>query len=109
MQWYSVNLLLPGESTGYVLARVLNSDNCQFIYQARYDDGVWGFLDDGLWPSGREIFRVTHWTQMPDIGDGNGVGKKAYCRLFGHDWLYLVGQHHGDTCCKRCKMTRKEL
>jgi len=109
MQWYSVNLILPGQFTGYVIARVLNADNCQFIYQALYRDGVWEFWDEEYWPSNREGFRVTHWTNMPKIGDGNGIGKKAYCRLFGHDWLCIVGQHHDDTLCKRCQMTRKEL
>jgi len=83
MKWYSVNLFLPGISTGFVIARVLNDDNCQFIYQALYNEGAWKFLDDEYWFSDRnEVFRVTHWTQMPNIGDG--VGKKAYCKLFGH-------------------------
>ena len=72
MQWYSVNLFLPGQFTGYVIARVLNADDHQFIYEAHYNEGVWEFLDDGLWPSGREIFRVTHWMEMPNIGDGAG-------------------------------------
>lgn len=73
MQWYSVNLFLPGQSTGYVIARVLNADNCQFIYQAHYNEGAWEFWDEEYWPKDRnEVFRVTHWMQMPNMGDGAG-------------------------------------
>jgi len=73
MQWYSVNLILPSQFTGYVIARVINADNCEFIYQALYHKGEWEFWDEEYWPSDRDDgFRVTHWMEMPNIGDGAG-------------------------------------
>lgn len=73
MRWYSVDEFLPGNEIGYVIARVLNCDMCQFIYQAMYSDGKWEFWDEEYFPEERlkeDSIRVTHWTYMPELNDG---------------------------------------
>lgn len=73
MKWYSVDTFLPGIGAGYVIARCLNADDCQFIYQAIYSRGKWEFWDEEFWPEDRvkqDGFRVTHWTYMPEFHDG---------------------------------------
>lgn len=73
MKWHSVDEFLPGNGVGYVIARVLNADYCQFIYQAIYSRNGWEFWDEEYFPDGRlkeEGFRITHWTYMPDLMDG---------------------------------------
>jgi len=68
MQWYSVNLFLPGQFTGYVIARVVNADDRQFIYQAYCHEGEWEFWDEAYWPKNHDRgFKVTHWMHMPDM------------------------------------------
>ncbi len=39
----------------------------------------------------------------------NGIGIKAICEIKGHDYIYLIGQHHNDTMCRRCKLTRVKI
>lgn len=73
MQWYSVKQFLPAKGSGYVIVRTLNADYCQFVYQAMYVKGGWEFWDEEYWPEGRakkEGMEVTHWTHMPELGDG---------------------------------------
>ena len=72
MRWHPVDEFLPGQGSGYVIARVLNCDDCQFIYQAMYIAGKWEFWDEEYWPDDRksEGFRVTHWTFAPEFNDG---------------------------------------
>ena len=71
MKWYSVNDFLPGKGVGYVIARVLNSDYSQFIYQAIHMGERWEFWDEEYWPKTRrdDKFKVTHWTYMPELND----------------------------------------
>ena len=70
MKWYSVDEFLPGKATGYVIARVLNSDYCQFIYQAIYTNKNWEFWDEMYFPGERmNEIKVTHWAHMPELKD----------------------------------------
>ena len=72
MKWYSVDNFLPGKGVGYVIARVLNGDSCQFIYQAIYTKKGWEFWGEEYWPDYRiaDYFTVTHWAYMPELNDG---------------------------------------
>lgn len=73
MKWYKTDRLLPGEDIGYVIARALNADYCQFIYQAMYINGQWEFWDEEYWPDDRkkrDPLKVTHWAFLPEFEDG---------------------------------------
>ena len=67
MKWYSTEKFMPGIGVGYVIALVLNCDECEFIYMALYLDGEWEFWDEEYWPEERrkEGLKITHWTYMP--------------------------------------------
>ena len=72
MIWYSAEEFVPF-GDGWVIARCINSDGVDFIYQAIFSplDG-WQFWDEEYWPEGRrqdEGFKVTHWAEIPTAGD----------------------------------------
>jgi len=73
IKWYSTDEFLPGNNVGYVIARVLNADFCQFIYQAIHTRDGWEFWDEEFWPEDckrKEEIKVTHWAYMPEFHDG---------------------------------------
>ncbi len=72
MKWYSVDRFLPGKGEGYVIVRIENCDQCEFVYMAFYSQGKWEYWDEEYFPSGRlddEGIKVTHWMPMPNFGD----------------------------------------
>ena len=70
MNWISVSRYLPGVGSGYVIARVVNIDECDFVYMAIYSGGKWEFWDQEYWPDNYDRkFKVTHWTHMPELGE----------------------------------------